>query len=641
MAEATVEPEYFYLSTPDSRYISKAGQHLALTKRKSSSKSLAFFIADGSKLMAGKDALAAHAHRNDNADRHRLITPWFGGKDTEWTIAVSNQSATFQIQEKYLAVVNRKIQLSRAPYKWKLTPVTDSNNEVARGDSGKTITKVATCKATACAKSHKRHKCSMCGDKDADHTSPFCYKFCTPGIRGIPSNHCLAPGCMKDNCLSHKCNACGNENSDHLSINCPIPKSLEASQIQCKIANCRAVHNKHSCCVCKQKDADHRSMDCEEGTVLFHQTRESAIALIMMSRSMLPGTEGACGPGIYFASQPKYTAGKAHNFGFMIEARVWLGKQYVVHHSERNLKENKVIKAGCDSIHCIRDPKKRWKDEWVVHNWKRASIISIFPCHANGQPLARLPSLLQLGDFPRDIVLKDNLSDPHFTEAANYVYNKFLRHAYKDRKHEYHPTPSITVQRPNHGLAHTIRVASYLPMVVATSGIDFPPEDMLKCQIALLFYVSGRESEADSFSNAKQYNSYRKASSKRYAGYSKQQGWTDTERFEEAILAPHSSAKDDTVPGLRNVRHVMLICHELDMLRCRKEEVYDDLVLTLAKRFGLDHPIENSILRWWKGRAHHAVTATGDQSYKKDERAAKRFNSCSTSCSRCVEMIRI
>ena len=88
-------------------------------------------------------------------------------------------------------------------------------------------------------------------------------------------------------------------------------------------------------------------------------------------------------------------------------------------------------------------------------------------------------------------------------DVAQFVYNQYLSKPYTSTniKDDWQYTHSnITIPRPNHGLVHTLRTASYVSLVVqAYNHFNQPPltaTDTDHLQLACLFYVTGRENEA-------------------------------------------------------------------------------------------------------------------------------------------------
>lgn len=549
------------------------------------------------------------------------------------------------------------------------------------------------CKAGGCQIQHAAHHCKMCGDTDANHTSPFCYVFCTPKKAVETGWRCKAIGCHKKGCNAHLCTSCNDADATHIALNCP-----NSTTQTCRVASCKSNHKKHGCCVCAKKDVSHRSYECPDPgdksiLTAYHQTKEKAAACIMASREMKKGSGGVCGPGIYFATSPEMTRGKAHHFGFMIVARIYLGKRLVVQRQDLSLNGSIVNGKGYDSVHCIRNPKKRHYDEYVIYSWARASIVDMYPCDHLGNfrpvllvknnlkpaapkvadvPVAQTapvvadpapqkpadpvvvadPPVAQVDPQPAALaspapitvvippaiaastmtVFKSNLASQEFFEASNFVYQTYLKKRYKDapNKMEWHGT---TVYRPNHGLAHSMRCAAYIPLLCGLSGLKMSQSEVDKTQIAMMFYVAGRESEVGWSRDPVVYQQYRTASSKIYLDYAEKKGWSDRQRFARALKNPHAKQYDP-------VRIALAMGHELDMLRCKFKEPYEVLVREkVATLFGTKKkPLGKPILDQLVGAAVSACKATGDKVYKSKRDKAK-FAHVSTDVKACVDVL--
>ena len=112
---------------------------------------------------------------------------------------------------------------------------------------------------------------------------------------------------------------------------------------------------------------------------LYHITDKAAAKAIKKSGKMLRGSQGAYGAGIYFAESPKACMGKAHNHGWLIKARVKMGKAKVVSqtgdHSHSELK-----KAGFDSVYAPTGPRGG-DAEYVVFNHSQVTVVSVEKYH--------------------------------------------------------------------------------------------------------------------------------------------------------------------------------------------------------------------------------------------------------------------
>jgi len=421
--------------------------------------------------------------------------------------------------------------------------------------------------------------------------------------------------------------ACGDTDANHLEENCPKPtqpRSNRADTDRCKVSHCLAHHSKHECKVCLDKDSNHDGRDCPTGTKLYHQTSEQSVLQIMASRYMKKGTEGACGGGIYFAVAPEMTKLKAHHKGYMIVARVWLGKPMVVDFQNRKLTGADVHKAGYDSVHCIRDQKNRKKDEWVVYDWSRASLVKIYPCTSNGQHIVRNFDTSHV-TFMKSPTF---VSTPAIVQAAHYVNTEFFSKPYANEPNKAIQLQGKKIFRPLYGLVHNLRVIAYVPLVVDVCQLNVTIPEIEKIQIALLFFVSGRKSE----SSAKDYED----SAKNFQNYALKNQWDDEDilRFENCIKEPVVPPSKVCDPALLT----MIVSRELDLIRYRTEKDYDSKCLSKVKNlFGTKkNPCDVTILvRMVKAY----VNGTGDKMFGGGFANERVFADASTSVDKCFEYI--
>jgi hypothetical protein len=104
----------------------------------------------------------------------------------------------------------------------------------------------------------------------------------------------------------------------------------------------------------------------------------------------------------------------------------------------------------------------------------------------------------------------------------------------------------ITVQRPNHGLAHTLRTIAYLPLCARLflqhNALNPVQQSQIfraipMMQLGLLFYIAGRENEANSFDDPAAYNGFRLASTALFRDHVTKEGVNKAESFEAVAKA--------------------------------------------------------------------------------------------------------
>jgi hypothetical protein len=115
------------------------------------------------------------------------------------------------------------------------------------------------------------------------------------------------------------------------------------------------------------------------------------------------------------------------------------------------------------------------------------------------------------------------------------VYEQYLSKPFTDHSLKWdweYKTEGYTIPRPNHGLAHTLRVAYYAPMVLNAFqnspnkkeaeqyiGLD---KDLDKIQIALLFAVAARTNETGFSDNQAKYMKMRENCVEAFKKYAKE-----------------------------------------------------------------------------------------------------------------------
>ncbi|HRE31102.1 MAG TPA: SidE phosphodiesterase domain-containing protein, partial [Candidatus Berkiella sp.] len=115
--------------------------------------------------------------------------------------------------------------------------------------------------------------------------------------------------------------------------------------------------------------------------------------------------------------------------------------------------------------------------------------------------------------------------DKDFIDAANYVLEEHLRHPYKEgfgdggRQPGHHKQQ---IDRPLHGLIHAMRKVAYAPIyyqLLRGNGETLKEGELKKIMIALLFQISGRESELN---NGDKRSRYRQASANNFEKFAKE-----------------------------------------------------------------------------------------------------------------------
>ncbi|CEL95762.1 unnamed protein product [Vitrella brassicaformis CCMP3155] len=134
----------------------------------------------------------------------------------------------------------------------------------------------------------------------------------------------------------------------------------------------------HFCNICKSRNSDHRRIDCPNwrtgqgmGT-LYHQTDGPSGAAIQASREMFPGTGGRLGGAIYFAPDIPTTDRLAHRKGYVVTARVFLGRQKVISSQQATQHTFESLRReGYDSVF-VQD-----RNEYAVFHKDHVKVMSV------------------------------------------------------------------------------------------------------------------------------------------------------------------------------------------------------------------------------------------------------------------------
>merc|ERR1712228_616808 len=101
---------------------------------------------------------------------------------------------------------------------------------------------------------------------------------------------------------------------------------------------------------------------------LYHVTDGYAADIIKKTRTMKCGKIGRFGGGIYFAEKVTTAQGRVHHKGYVITARVLVGKEYIIKENDSGqidgtLNFKKLHNKQCDSVYAIK-----WTERVVYHS---------------------------------------------------------------------------------------------------------------------------------------------------------------------------------------------------------------------------------------------------------------------------------
>jgi hypothetical protein len=107
---------------------------------------------------------------------------------------------------------------------------------------------------------------------------------------------------------------------------------------------------------------------------LYHETDADCARSILQSQTFRCGPGGLVGAGIYFAECASDTGHKAHRRGFILKARVNLGRIKIVEQGRENgVNAHSVSAEGCNSVKINR----RHGIEYCVYDSSRITNIEL------------------------------------------------------------------------------------------------------------------------------------------------------------------------------------------------------------------------------------------------------------------------
>ena len=198
------------------------------------------------------------------------------------------------------------------------------------------------------------------------------------------------------------------------------------------------------------------------------------------------------------------------------------------------------------------------------------------------------------------------------------------------------------VQRPNHGLCHTLRTMAYLPRCVE-AFVHFnalPPPLVARVraaiplmQLALLFYVVCRENEAGTLHDAEGYYRFRENSARAFESFDSPIKTAADDQLKQQCAA---AIRDRGYPPDNWVMTLITMSHDLDLMRCLSSSDYNGVIVSLIMPcVGADGA---QALRQY---AAACIRATGDRLWAKGkiEWSDPPFAKCSKSVKECLQVL--
>lgn len=157
------------------------------------------------------------------------------------------------------------------------------------------------------------------------------------------------------------------------------------------------------------------------------------------------------------------------------------------------------------------------------------------------------------------------------------------------------------VERPNHGLANGLRKAAIIkPLSVAYSerfnahgGLTkaqfvFTAKETLAMQVAILFEVSGRDSDIGFDDDTPAYMGYHRRSCRAFKEYAASSGsGIDPTAAAIALEAIERMYMDPKTDRSRGMKRMMEICHDLELFRCYTTDKMEAKIDNMKKDIGI------------------------------------------------------
>lgn len=228
---------------------------------------------------------------------------------------------------------------------------------------------------------------------------------------------------------------------------------------------------------------------------------------------------------------------------------------------------------------------------------------------------------------------KDQIQD------AEYVYEHHLKYRFTEthlcNTDAYLDVDGGRIERPNHGLAHTQRVTAFLQPVIdylAEFAKDPKFRDFCKTlssklmeqlELASLFYVTGRESEASITSDKGTYHRYKIAAYKNFKDRAKKKGMNKEEiqKFKNILLGAQQLY--DNFGKASNEEqflfNIITVAHRIDLFRCYDATKIKGEIEQTTNRLMTKSPDQQKSLESLLQMAQDTIFGTGDRFMSKFE----------------------
>ncbi len=192
----------------------------------------------------------------------------------------------------------------------------------------------------------------------------------------------------------------------------------------------------------------------------------------------------------------------------------------------------------------------------------------------------------------------------------------------------------VVVQKPNHGLSHTLRSAAAYVWVVADGynqskkQVIISQGDVEDIQLALVFYVVGRENDAGSKEDP--YLKFRRKSAEIFGQYVGE----NIPSFSQAKIHFYQTVLTDTCDPSDPRYVVTRLSHNSDLLRCVSKEVYEQNILVQV-----GNVVGNAYTQLIYNLVKNCLQFTGDRIGSTQGYNPPLFVRCSTNVLFCLKQI--
>lgn len=237
-----------------------------------------------------------------------------------------------------------------------------------------------------------------------------------------------------------------------------------------------------------------------------------------------------------------------------------------------------------------------------------------------------------------------NLTLEPLLPVCHYAYDNYLSKSYTDTEITWDwvlNTAHGSIERPNHGLAHTMRVAQMVYVVTnflsahhKNQGFDLDIRQIQLLQIAALFSVVGRENDMGFSDNPEKYMQCRLKSAQAFETFAKRflkLSTTELQHYTHIVYKMGNPTEQS--PEFK----ILNFAHKLDLLRCYSTSQIEKSIVEPLNEY-LPESETQKLLDYAEDLLH----ATGDRVYvgkNPQEYNKELFFNVSTNAKACLEAL--